>query len=89
MVRLYINNAIKCRITQFFILCLVLVQPRKTRKHPDTAEKLLTGTYIHKALSQTNKIPQVFFLPSQPMSLFARTTEPRTLHAKVILGQAL
>ena len=32
-----------CSLARHFILCLVLVQPRKTGKHPDMAEKLLTG----------------------------------------------
>ena len=40
--RLTRGNAL-CPCARHFILCLVLVQPRKTGNHPKMAEKLLTG----------------------------------------------
>ena len=33
-------------LARHLILCLVIVQPRKTGKCPDMTEKLFTGTYI-------------------------------------------
>ena len=37
------GGTVLCPLARHFILCLVLVQPRKTGKHPDMAEKLFTG----------------------------------------------
>ena len=37
------KGSVLCPWRSHFILCLVLVQPRKTGKHPDMTEKLLTG----------------------------------------------
>ena len=42
-----------CPMIKTLILCLVLVQPRKTR--PDITEKLLTGTEKIKSNKQSNK----------------------------------
>ena len=40
-------------VAQHINLCLVLVQPRKTR--PNITDKLLTGTKRIKSIKQTNK----------------------------------
>ena len=37
------EGSVLCPWGSHFILCLVRVQPRKTKKHPDVTEKLLTG----------------------------------------------
>ena len=43
-----------CPLSRLFMLCLALVQPRKT--HPDIDEKLLTGTKRIKSNKQTKLV---------------------------------
>ena len=51
-----------------FILCLVLVQPRKTGKRPDMTDKLLTGTLNIK----TNK---GIIIKSPAIPIIAKTSK--------------
>ena len=38
------GGTVLCLWARNFILCLILVQPKKTGNHPDMTENILTGT---------------------------------------------
>ena len=65
-------------LSKTFILCLVLVQPRKTRKSPDMTEKLLVVSVAEQAglslaMSET---PKTGFLALRLKCMFLITFGP-------------